>query len=397
MLNILILVTKAEIGGAQMSVLNLAEELKKQGNNVTVAFGYGNFLSEELKKLDIPYYRFKKLVRTNCPFKNLLFLFEFRNYLKFNNFDIIHINSSNALLAGVGAKLSPLSPFRGERIRSSKPSGQSKTKTVFTFRGMSLLDSNYKKYKFLKIIYRAYFKFLLKYIDKKIFVSKFNYDFALKEKIIKKGSVVYNGLNKERLKFYDKKKVKNLLADHLQIDLNNKFIIGSIGRHCYAKNYEFLINIFQDILKINPFAVCVIIGGFGEETYKYKKLIKKLNLKNKIFLTGEINNASKFISAFDLFTLVSRYEGMPITLIESLFAGLPILATRVGGIPEMLNNNEQQLFELNNKNDFLKKFIALSQEEKIIKDIKRNNRKLAEKYDIKNTVEGYLKIYNPNF
>ena len=380
MLNILILVTKAEIGGAQMSVLNLAEELKKQGHNVTVAFGYGNFLSEELKKLDIPYYRFKKLVRTHCPLKNLLFLFEFKNYLKLNNFDIIHINSSNALLAGIAAKLS-----------------KSKAKTAFTFRGMSLLDSNYKKNKFLKIIYRAYFKFLLKYIDKKVFVSKFNYDFALKEKIIKKGNVVYNGLNKERLKFYDKQKVKNLLAAHLQTNLDNKFIIGSIGRHCYAKNYEFLINIFQDILKINPFAVCVIIGGFGEETYKYKKLIKKLNLKNKIFLTGEINNASKFISAFDLFTLVSRYEGMPITLIESLFAGLPILATRVGGIPEMLNNNEQQLFELNNKNDFLKKFIALSQEEKIIKDIKRNNRKRAEKYDIKNTVEGYLKIYNPNF
>ncbi|MCK4540251.1 glycosyltransferase [Candidatus Parcubacteria bacterium] len=382
MLNILILVTKAEIGGAQMSVLNLAEELKKQGHNVTVAFGKGNFLSEELKPLNIPYYRFKKLVRTHNPFKNLLFLFEFKNYLKLNNFDIIHINSSNALTAGFGAKLSPLSPFRGERI-----------KTVFTFRGMSLLDSNYKKNKFLKIIYRAYFKFFLNFIDKKIFVSKFNYDFALKEKIIKKGNVVYNGLNKEKLKFYDKKKVKNLLENHLQTDLGDKFIIGSIGRHCYAKNYEFLINIFQDILKINPFAVCVIIGGFGEETDKYKKLIKKLNLKNKVFLTGEINNASKFISAFDLFTLVSRYEGMPITLIESLFAGLPILASRVGGIPEMLNNDERQLFELNNKNDFLKKFITLSQEEKIIKGIKKNNRELAEKYDIKNTVEGYLDVY----
>ena len=283
MLNILILVTKAEIGGAQMSILNLAEELKKQGHNVTVAFGQGNFLSAELKKLDIPYYRFKKLIRTHNPLKNLLFLFEFKNYLKFNNFDIIHINSSNALLAGVGAKLSKV-----------------KAKTVFTFRGMSLLDSNYKKNKFLKIIYRLYFKFFLNFIDEKVFVSKFNYDFALKEKIIKKGNFVYNGLNKEKLKFYNNKKVKNLLARHLNADFDNKFIIGTIGRHCYAKNYEFLINIFPDILKINPFTVCVIIGSFGEETYKYKKLIKKLNLENKIFLTGEINNASKFISIFNL-------------------------------------------------------------------------------------------------
>ncbi|MEA1962804.1 MAG: glycosyltransferase [Patescibacteria group bacterium] len=377
MLNILILITKAEIGGAQMSVLNLAEELKKQGHNITVAFGQGNFLSEKLKKLNIPYYRFKKLIRSHNPIKNLLFLFEFKNYLKLNNFDIIHINSTNALLAGIGAK-------------------QTKTKTIFTFRGMSLLDSNYKKNQFLKIIYRLYFKFLLKYIDKPVFVSKFNYDFAIKEKIIKKGNVVYNGLNKERLKFYNKKKVKNLLASHLNADLNDKFIIGTIGRHCYAKNYKFLINIFPDILKINPFAVCVIIGGFGEETGKYKKLIKKLNLKNKIFLTGKINNASKFISAFDLFTLVSRYEGMPITLIESLFAGLPILASRVGGILEMLNNDSRQLFELNNKNDFLKKFITLSQEEEIIKNIKKNNCELAEKYDIKNTAKGYLEIYNLN-
>jgi len=85
---------------------------------------------------------------------------------------------------------------------------------------------------------------------------------------------------------------------------------------------------------------------------------------------------------------------MPITLIEALFAGLPILSSRVGGIPEMINNDKQQLFELNNENDFLKKFVTLSQKEKIIKNIKKNNRELAEKYDIKNTVNGYLKIYN---
>ena len=380
-MKILYLITKSEIGGAQMSVLNLAREMKKQGHDVSVAFGTGNFLYGELSKENIRYIKLNNLIRSHNPLKTINFILEFKKFLYYENFDCIHINSSNALAGALSAKL-----------LKNKLGNASKIKTVFTFRGLSLLDINYNKNYFLRIFYKLYFKFFLKFIDEPVFVSHSNYQYALKIRLVKKGRVIYNGLNSE-IKFYTRHKSQELLEKHLQKDLKDKFIIGSIGRHCYAKNYEFLIKIFPDILKINPFAILIIIGSLGEETRKYEKLIRKYKLENKIFLTGELHNAGLYLKVFDLFTLVSRYEGMPITIIESLFAGIPVLSSRVGGIEEMLQNDERQLFNLNNKSDFLKKFVDLSHSAKIRRKIKKNNSILAEKFDIKKTVEEYLKVY----
>ncbi len=375
-MKILLLITKAEIGGAQMSVLNLAREMKNQGHDITVAFGEGNFLYGELAKEDIKYIKLNNLWRSHNPFKTIKFILEFKKFLYFENFDAIHINSSNALAGALSAKLL-----------------KNKPKTVFTFRGLSLLDLNYNKNKILRVFYKFYFKFFLKFIDENVFVSHNNYQYALKIKLVKKGHVIYNGINSEE-EFYSHAKSLKLLEKHLQQDLKDKFIIGSIGRHCYAKNYEFLIKIFPEILKINPFAILIIIGSLSEETKKYERLIRKYKLKDKIFLAGELHKASAYLKSFNLFTLVSRYEGMPITIIEAFFAGIPVLSSRVGGINEMLNNDERQLFELNNKNDFLKKFVSLSQNAKIRRETKKNNLILADNFDIKKTVEGYLRVYN---
>lgn len=128
---ILIIVTLAEVGGAQMSVLNLARELNRRGRDVTVAFGKGDFLYNECQRYNIPTKRFKHLSRSFNVFKNLLFILELRLFLGRNRFNILHINSSNAL---VGA-LSTL-------LMSKKP------RVVFTYRGMSFLDKRYENSKF---------------------------------------------------------------------------------------------------------------------------------------------------------------------------------------------------------------------------------------------------------
>lgn len=384
-MKILLLITKAEIGGAQMSVLGLARELKKSGHDVSVGFGQGDFLEDELAKDSIPCFRFKNLIRTHNPLKTLAFVFEFKKFLNTNAFNIIHINSSNALSAGLSAKLA-----------------KNKPKTVFTFRGLSLLDPNYNKNKYLKNIYKIYFKFFLRFIDEKVFVSKFNFDFALKNNIVSRrptsagrqtsNTVIVNGIDLVNLKFYEKDYAQKLLADHLGISLDDKLIIGSIGRLCYAKNYEFLITIFPKILKHIPNAILIIIGD-GEEKYNLLKLTKKYNLKNNIFFCGSINNASKYIKAFDIFTLPSRYEGLSITLIEALNAGLPILASKVGGNNELLDNSEAQLFELNHIHDYVNKLMALATDEELRKMAVENNLVLGGKFDIVLTTAEYVKIY----
>jgi glycosyltransferase involved in cell wall biosynthesis len=376
---ILIVITKGEVGGAQMSVLNLAKELKKRGEEVELAFGEGEFLKTELEKEGINYYRFKYLRRTSNLVLNLLFTFEFKSFLKTKSFDIIHANSSNALFSLLGAKL------RDKNI-----------KTVFTFRGMSVLDENYQQSFFKKLIYFRYFKFFMKYIDYPVFVSRHNLELAKKIKLIEEnrenkeketGYLVYNGLDYDNLELLSKAEAREDLGIN-----NNDFIIGSIGRLAYQKNYEFLIKVFPEILKIKPEARLIIIGE-GEKRQELEDMIKELSTKDetiakKIILKGNIENAYRYLKAFDMFVLPSRYEGLSITLLETLKAEIPILASRVGGNAETLAQAE--LFKLNNEKDFIYMFKSLlDNKESVIE----KNLENCEKFALRNTVSGYLDLY----
>jgi len=358
-MKILICITHGNVGGATNSVFWLAKGLKENGIEVKVGFGEGKYLKEKLEKEKIEFVNFKWLKRTHNPLYNLFFIFEIKKFLDKEKFDICHFNSTNALFGAISAKIS-----------------KSKPKTIFTIHGLSILDPNYKKNFWLKPIYWLIFKFLLSFVDVPVFVSNENLEDARKLKLVKNGVVIYNGIPEPE--FLEREVSRKIFEEKIKIDLKNKFLIGSIGRLDYQKNYEFLIEIFHEILKIKPEAIGVIIGE-GPERKKLEDLIKKANLKEKIFLVGEIKNASKYLKGFDLFILPSRYEGFSITLIEVLFAKIPVLASDVGGNQETIGKD--CVFELNNKKEFLEKLKALKIPEK------------EEFFKIKNTVQNYLRVY----
>ncbi len=368
---VFLLITKAEMGGAQMSVLNLARGLRKRGVTVQLGFGEGEFLAQEAENLGIKYNRFKNLRRSHNPLLNLFFILEVKRFFDRNHFDVVHINSSNALLAGLGVKLS-----------------KNKTKTVFTFRGMSMLDKNYLKHRILKYFYRLYFKIFLKYIDEAVFVSKQNLDLGKSLSLVKKYNLIYNGLDKSVLNFYTQDQARQELLP----ESKDTFLIGSIGRLAYQKNYSFLIDVFPELLKIKQEAKFLIIGD-GPERKSCEELIRKKGLESKVFLLGNIDKASRYLRAFDLFVLPSRYEGLSITLIETLFAGVPVLASDVGGNKEVLPSKDS-LYELNNKDDFLEKFKVLSMDKEKRKKMAERNLEFSDNFLLQNTVFEYLEIYN---
>ncbi len=363
-MKILLIITHGKIGGATNSVFWLAKGLKEKNIDVYVGFGEGDYLKEKLNLEKIPFYNFKWLKRTHNPLINLFFVFEIKRFLDKEKFDIVHFNSTNALFGTIGAKFS-----------------KNKPKTIFTFRGLSVLDPNYKKNLYLKIIYWVIFKFLLWFINIPVFVCKDNFKKAKKIKLAKKGVIIYNGIPESE--FLRKEEIIKFFEERLNISLKDKFIIGSIERLDYSKNYEFLISVLPKILKIKENAILLIIGD-GPEKKKLEKLIKKLELQNKIFLLGEIENASKYLKGFDLFILPSRYEGLSITLIEALFAQVSILASDVGGNKEIVG--EKSVFKSQNKTDFIEKF------KNILISANLNN-KAKEIFSIKSVVENYLSLY----
>lgn len=377
-MKILYVITKAVVGGAQTSVLNLAREMKMRGHEVFVGFGDGDWLPEELSKEKIPYFRFDFLKRTHNPFSSLLFVFEIRKYLREHDFDVVHFNSSNSLSGAMGVKLS----------------GR-KTKTVFTFRGMSMLDEHYEISRLLKFFYKLFFKFFLLFVDSPVFVSQENLDKFGCGQVASNGVLIYNGLNLVKMNFFSSEDSRKFFTKKVSVRsedfFKDKYIIGSIGRLDYQKNYEFLIKIFHDILKIRPNSVAVIIGE-GAERASYEKLIKENNLSDNIFLLGDIPNAYQYIKGFDLFVQPSRYEGLSITLIEAIFAGLPILASDVGGNRETVSDISLEIYQLDDREEFFEKF-KLLQTEDVLNKIRQGNVSQAQKFDLKNTVLGYENVY----
>lgn len=356
-MKILIIITGGNIGGASNFVFWLTKGLKEKKIEILVGFGEGEYLKEKLEKENISFLKFKWLKRSYNLLSNLFFALELKKFLDKENFDIVHFNSTNALFGAIGAKLSKKKP-----------------KTIFTFHGLSIIDPNYKTY--FQCFYFLVFKFLLKFIDLPVFVCKENLNFAKEKKLIKNGIVIYNGI--EIPDFLEKEKSRKFFEEKIKINLKDKFLIGSVGRLDYQKNYEFLIETFPEILKIYQNAILVIIGE-GPKRKSFKKLIEKFHLKEKIFLIGELKDASRYLKGFDLFVLSSRYEGLPIILIETLFAQIPLLVSDVGGNKEIVGEN--YVFKPNDKKDFLEKI------KKPEIPAKREN------FEIDKMIEKYLNFY----
>jgi glycosyltransferase involved in cell wall biosynthesis len=167
-----------------------------------------------------------------------------------------------------------------------------------------------------------------------VFVSEHDFLEAKQTGLTQKGMVIHNGIDISALRFLPRTEARKALGETIGRDLGSAFVVGSIGRLSHEKNYGFLIKTFPDVLKIKKDAVLVVIGD-GPEHKEYEDAALALGIKEKVFLPGEIPGAPHYLAAFDVFVLPSRYEGLPITLVECLFAGTPVIASDVGGNREI--------------------------------------------------------------
>ncbi|MEW6652263.1 MAG: glycosyltransferase [Bacteroidota bacterium] len=371
-MKILLVITKSEIGGAQVFLLNLAKMLKVLGYQVEVAGGEGDYLKDELRRLGIKFHYIKSLKRNVSLFNHLSFSFDLYSLLSKNLYDIVHLNSSNTLMGIFAIKF----------LRN-------KPKTVFTFHGLSLVDKDSGANKYLKFFAFLYFKYFLKFVDRTVFVSNINYSEAIQDKIVKTGSVIYNGLNLVQDDFYDKDKSRNYFSNLFNYSFSDYFLLGSTGRLAFQKNYEFLIENFNLITKSFPLTKLIIIGE-GPNRELYDRQIKELGLEKDIFLVGALKESHKYIKAFDIFVLPSRYEGLSISIIEALFAGIPILATDVGGNSEIVGNDSNQLYKLNDIEDFVGKFKWIRHNSDPIIEYNGNRKSM---FDSAEMVKQYEEIY----
>lgn len=106
-----------------------------------------------------------------------------------------------------------------------------------------------------------------------------------------------------------------------ELSLNGKFVIGHVGRFTFAKNHEFLLDIFAQIHKTNENAVLLLVGD-GELKEEINAKAEKLGLSEYVIQTGKTTEPEKYYHLMNVFVMPSRFEGLPLTVIEAQVSGV---------------------------------------------------------------------------
>jgi glycosyltransferase involved in cell wall biosynthesis len=186
--------------------------------------------------------------------------------------------------------------------------------------------------------------------------------------------------------------------DHLNkkiIDFcSNGFTIGSIGRLSAEKNYSGLIEAIH-IVHRRGNRIKLLIIGEGPERIALEKQVAELGLEDHVMLPGYRKNARDYLSLFKVFVLSSLTEGLPITLLEAMSVGVPVVATRVGGIPEVLGYGRAGvLIPENSSEDIATAIISLFGNPEKRAELGRQGQSIVgDRYNSRRMAEQYLEIY----
>lgn len=207
-----------------------------------------------------------------------------------------------------------------------------------------------------------------------------------KNKIYKKPWYVINNAFKVQDYAFDSQKRAKIRKD---MNWENKFVIGHIGRFTSQKNHVFIIKLFKKYHDVNKKSILVLVGD-GKLKKKIIKQVKMENLQDYVYFLGLRNDIPDLLQGFDLFLFPSKFEGLGLSVVEAQISGLPCLISDT--IPEEANIAQCSVVSLkNDSNDWLHQLKKLQ-----CKKRKINGVSLAKQsgFDIYSESQKLYKIYN---
>ncbi|MCD0480307.1 glycosyltransferase [Chryseobacterium sp. LC2016-29] len=340
-MKILHVITRSDLGGAQSVVINLANSMCSN-HEVTVVAGEDgpmwDALDDRILKIKVT-----QIVREVSVVKDCIALFKLKKIYSSIKPDIVHLHSSKI---GVLGRLA----FPPKKI-------------VYSIHGFDSIRLAYRKFIPLEK--------LLKNRCKAIVLAS-DYD---KKNIINEGiknnlHVVYNGVCKPKLEA------------GLSIKEVEKYdkVVMCIARISPQKRFESYVEIAKKL----PEYAFVWIGA--DRDY--------LNLPPNVFCLQGFPNAKKFIQLADIFVLPTNYEGVPIVIIDALSYGKPVISSDVGGISEIVHNENNGYVLDNNNESFAEKIKYILENDDVYKRFSKRSEEIFYKsLTIEEMVNQYEKIY----
>jgi glycosyltransferase involved in cell wall biosynthesis len=295
-MKILYLITRSELGGAQIHLLDLLANLPASVHPV-VGVGEEGYFADAVRKLHIPCHVVPCLIQPIAPASDVKALFGLLRLIRDVKPDLVHTHTSKAgLLGRLAARI------------AGCPS-------IFTAHTWCFAEGTSLKWKLAGVPAE---RLAARWCSSIINVSEANRNLALRYRIPKSDGllVVHNGIGD---------------TPHRAIpDQGDVPAIAVVARCCAQKDQSLLLRVLREI----RLPARVVFVGDGPTRAALEAEAAQLGIRNRVEFLGQCLNVPEVLAAAHIFALPTRWEGFPLSILEAMRAGLPVVASDVGGVAE---------------------------------------------------------------
>lgn len=317
MKRLLCIIGSMDVGGAETFLMKIYRNLNREQYQMDfVVIVDDNFYEEEIRALG------GKVFHVCAKRKNLLlYSKQLKEIIKQNKYDNV-LRISAECWGTIDLWLAAFFGVKNRVLRSSNAGSERK--------GLNISLHNIFKTVFTSVA------------TTKIAPSEYAAEFSFGRKAIQKGKIFYlhNGLDVNVYQYNEEKR----LSVRNQYELQDKFVVGHVGRFSNQKNHKFIIEIFSELLKKREDSVLMLVGT-GRLESDIKALVEELKINDKVMFMGVRKDIPDLLSAMDVMVFPSFFEGMPNTIVEAQACDLPcVMASTI--TPEANITGEVEILHL---------------------------------------------------
>lgn len=357
-MNVLQVVNSLECGGLEKLVIHLTQKLNEEGTNTLIAcLGSGGELAEEARKKGL-----RVICLNKRPGLDLFVVLRLSALIHRERIDVVHTHNFPPLMYGtLAARLANVKVMNtrhGRAERSAKP-----------------------------LIWKLNHRIAAVSEDAKTEMLRHNVIDPAKV------SVIYNAVNPADFNLNNDEHVRQLYRKKLGISPET-LLLGIVARLAQEKDHLTLIKAFEQVARKLHNVELLIIGD-GPLLSEVKRFARNYEVEHKVRFLGFRDDIPLLLNILNVFVLSSKMEGISMTLLEAMAAAKPIVATDVGGNPEVVDNGRTGLLvSVGNPEAMAAALLKILQNPELAAQMGTAGRKRLEgKFDLGRMIDSYTKLY----
>ena len=367
-------ITLSEIGGSQKVVFSIMTNLPEDEYDITLLTSPGCELLEWIKNLNRVRKNKIKVIEMACLHRNISIIHDAMAFIRIlvelykTKYDIVHFhNTKMGSLGRIAAHIARL-----PRIYYTVHGwGLNPNTTGFFYRIMSLLE-----------------RIAASCTTKIVFLSAYDMETGLRNRWAsrQRSCIICNGIADTHGAPVGLRKTFDIPSELP--------IIVFVARMSEPKNPLFAIQMAEYIRRKSEECMLLLIGD-GPLFSKCVNLIQELQIENRVLMLGKRDDVRELLQEADIFCLFSKWEGLPISIIEAMFASLPVLASNVGGVPELVIHGENGFIVDNSRPEKAAEYMITLIKDKGVRHSMGNLGRIIaiERFNLENMVGQYRQLY----